>query len=128
MALHPAYRVSVYVPPDRLEAVLEAALRQAPLQFGPYEHVAHWTGPGIEQFRPLSQAAPAVGAVGEVSRIETVLLEFAIPRDDDLLDRVVGEVVQTHPWEEPVVFVDETFVTASHLDQAAGEPEPHGSR
>lgn len=118
MALHPAYRIAVYVPPDHLDAVLEAALRHTPLQFGQYDRVAHWTSVGVEQFRPLSGASPTVGGVGHVSRLETVLLEFAIPRDRDLLDSIVSDLARTHPWEEPVMFVDETFVTATHLDHA----------
>jgi hypothetical protein len=44
-------------------------------------------------------------------------LEFAIERDPDLLDRLVGDVLETHPWEEPVVFVDEAYATATHFDQ-----------
>jgi len=28
----------------------------------------------------------------------------------------VTDLLQTHPWEEPVVFVDELFNTATHID------------
>jgi hypothetical protein len=117
MPVHPVYRISVYVPPSSLDAVLAAARRHSSLQYGQYDHVAHWTSVGVEHFHPLPTAKPEIGSIGQTSRIDTIRLEFAIERDPDLLDRLVGDVLETHPWEEPVVFVDEAYATATHFDQ-----------
>ena len=112
MASQQAYRVTTFVPPEALESVLEAVEREAePLRFGDYERWAWWSAPGVEQFRPLEGAEPTVGNVGELERVPSVRLEFALPRDPALLERVLTRgLVPSHPWEEPVVFVDETSI------------------
>ena len=116
MPVYPVYRVTTFVPPDSLEAVLEAIVREAPLTYGPYDRSAWWSAVGVEQFRPLPGASPIVGQVGRVERVPTVRLEFALPRDPDLLGRVVDRaLLPNHPWHEPAVFVDESLATASHL-------------
>ncbi len=43
-------------------------------------------------------------------------LQFAIPRDPALLERVLSRgVIPNHPWQEPAIFVDDSLATASHL-------------
>jgi hypothetical protein len=112
MRLQPVYRITVYVPPETLETVLIAAEEAAPMRLGRYEGVAHWSAEGTERFRPMAGAAPTVGTPGVESRVPTALLEIAIPRDDDLLERVLQAVVAAHPWEEPAIFVDESRTPA----------------
>ena len=52
------------------------------------------------------------GKVGEMERVPSVRLEFVIPRDQALLERLLTEgLIPSHPWEEPAVFIDETLVT-----------------
>jgi kynurenine formamidase len=110
-----AYRITTFVPPDHLDTLLEAVERHTPLIFGPYDRSAWWAA-GTEQFRPLPDASPTVGEVGNTERVPTVRLEFTIPRDADLLERIVSDaVLSSHPWEEPAVFIDECFTTATRM-------------
>ena len=38
--------------------------------------------------------------------VGSVKVEFSIPRDKDLLEKVITEgIVPNHPWEEPVIIV-----------------------
>ena|SRR5690349_18730044 len=113
MELHPVYRISIYIPPDSLEDVIAAAEQETPLRLGPYEAVAHWSAAGTERFRPLLAADPTVGEPGVETRVPTILLELAVPRDAGLLRRVLDRLVAVHPWEEPAIFVDECTTTAS---------------
>lgn len=116
MPYRPAYRITTFVPPDNVDAVLDAVERHTPLIFGPYDRSAWWSAVGTEQFRPLPDADPTVGRAGELERLPTVRLEFAIPREPDLLERVVDDGLRpAHPWQEPAVFVDECFVTATRM-------------
>jgi hypothetical protein len=122
MVCRPAFRITTFVPPSHLDAVLEAVERETPLVFGPYDRSAWWSAPGIEQFRPLPDASPTVGRAGETERVPTVRLEFAIPNDRELLERVIDRALRPHhPWQEPAVFVDECLVTATRM---AGDPPP----
>ncbi|MDG2525469.1 hypothetical protein P6166_08905 [Stenotrophomonas sp. HITSZ_GD] len=110
MRLREVYRVTVFVPPAHLQALHEGILSVEPLGDERYDAVMWLSAPGIEQFRPLAGAHPAQGAVGELARVPSVCLTFAIPRDPERLARVLREGVRRHhPWESPAIFVDESL-------------------
>lgn len=114
--LRPVYRITTFVPPESLDAVLEGVLAHTPLRFGPYDASAWWSAPGTEQYRPREGSTPTVGSVGVTERVPTVRLEFAIPRDPALLARVIHHgLIPNHPWQEPAVFVDESMASATEL-------------
>lgn len=113
MQLRDAYRITTFVPPEQLDAVLQAVLAQAPLTYGPYDKSAWWSAVGTEQFEPRAGANPTVGEIGKTERVPTIRLEFVIPREAELLNRVVEELLKAHPWQEPAVFIDATTITNS---------------
>ncbi len=109
MKLVQIYRVTIFVPPDHLDALKAAICAVDPLDIGTYEHVM-WSSPGEEQFRPTYGAKPTAGVIGERISLETVRLEFCIPRDPQRLQHLIENgVFPHHPWEVPAVFVDESI-------------------
>ena len=114
MRLEEAYRITSFVPPDHLDALLSAVLAEAPLAYGPYDKSAWWSAVGTEQFEPRPGAKPSVGVVGKTERVPTIRLEFVIPREPSLLDRVLAALLKAHPWQEPAVFIDRTSITVSN--------------
>ena len=113
------YRITTFVPPEHLDALLEGIESQVPLRYGRYDRSAWWSAVGVEQFRPLPGAQPTFGVIGKVERVPTVRVEFAIPRDRALLHRLIAEGLRPHhPWQEPAVFIDESEVSASTDDIA----------
>lgn len=123
MHLQEAFRVCTFVPPDRVDVVLAAVLKQTPLTYGPYDKSAWWSAPGIEQFEPRPGAAPTVGQVGKTERVPTVRLEFVIPKNTALLERVLEDMLAEHPWQEPATFIDPILITVSNpvSDELDGE-------
>ena len=113
MRLQDAYRITTFVPPEHLDAVLEAVITRAPLTYGPYDKSAWWSSVGTEQFEPKAGANPTVGEIGKTERVPTIRLEFTIPRDAELLARVLEALLRAHPWQEPAVFIDPTTITVS---------------
>ncbi len=110
MRLKPVYRITVFVPPAHLEALRRGILAVDPLGDGRYDQVMWTSAPAEEQFRPLPGATPAQGRVGELERVPSVRLEFAIARDPELLQRMIEQGIHAHhPWEVPAVFVDEAL-------------------
>lgn len=109
MELIKTYRITVFVPPDHLEALKAGICSVDPLDVGTYDHVM-WSVPGgNEQFRPVSGANPTVGEIGELSVVDTVRLEICIPRDPQRLKELIEKgIFPHHPWEVPAVFVDES--------------------
>lgn len=119
MELQQMYRITTFVPPDRVDALLEGIAREVPLQYGQYDCAAWWSAVGVEQFRPLPGAKPTFGEVGRIERVPTVRIEFAIPRDPQLLTRLLTRgLIPNHPWQEPAIFIDESQVTVSHPHEA----------
>jgi hypothetical protein len=84
MLVHRIYRVTVFVPPGYVDSLLDGVVREVPLTYGQYDRSAWWSAAGVEQFRPLPGSTPTVGKPGQVERVPTVRLEFAIPRDPSL--------------------------------------------
>jgi hypothetical protein len=118
MKLKPIYRVTTFVPPEHLEALLKGILSVVPLQFGLYDQVAWWSSPGIEQFKPRSGSKPTVGKADILEKTNSVALIFALPRDQALLEKVLQEgLIPNHPWEEPVVYIDEALTTRTQVDE-----------
>ena len=67
---------------------------------------------GIERSGPLEGAAAGVEPdVGE--RPGTVLVDFELPRDPRVLERVVQTVFEAHSYQEPVIKVREGWVSRS---------------
>ncbi len=116
MVLKPVYRITTFVPLDRLETLLTGITSVVPLKYGRYDQAAWWSAEGVEQFRPLPGSNPSSGTQGHISRVASVRVEFIIPRDPLLLDKVLTlGLIPNHPWEEPAVFVDESSVTLTQL-------------
>ena len=114
MILQPVYRITTFVPPTHLEVVLDAVCAQTSLTYGPYDRSAWWFEAGTEQFRPLPGSNPTIGVAGQTQRVPTVRLEFAIRREQVLLDSVLGALIAAHPWQEAAVFIDESIAKISN--------------
>jgi len=116
MILKPVYRITTFVPSDKLQALLTGVSEIVPLQYGHYDQVAWWSAEGVEQFRPLPGSNPSSGITGQVSRVASLRVEFIVPRDPVLLEKVLTlGLIPNHPWEEPAIFVDESSVTLTQL-------------
>jgi hypothetical protein len=113
MPLLPALRIATYVIEEHRAAVAAAIHAAMPVAPGArYDRVCWWSAAWIEQFRPLPGAVPAVGRVGEESRLPTVRLEVVLPPDDALAERVCAAIRAAHPWEVPVIVVEAIRVPA----------------
>jgi hypothetical protein len=116
MILQRMYRVTTFVPPEHVDALLEGVEREVALRYGLYDRAAWWSAAGVEQFRPLPGANPTFGNVGQTERVPTVRIEFVIPRDSEQLNRFLTRgLIPNHPWQEPAIFIDESQITVSHL-------------
>lgn len=112
LCLKKMYRITVYVPPSHLEEIIRSITSSIPLRYGNYDSVMWWSGEGTEQFRPLGDSKPSEGESGALSRLPSVMLQFSLPHDTQVLEAVINDaIIPFHPWEEPVIQVQEILAT-----------------
>lgn len=112
LCLKKMYRITVYVPPSHLEDLIGSITDRISLRYGNYDSVMWWSCEGTEQFRPLGESRPSEGERGGVSRLPSVMLQFSIPHDSQILEAVINDaIIPFHPWEEPVIQVQEILAT-----------------
>jgi len=91
-------KLVVFVPPESLDAVSDAVTGAGAGAVGGYDRCT-FVSTGIGSFRPLSGAAPAVGAVGRLERSPEARLETVLPRDRR--PAVLEALRAAHPYEQP---------------------------
>lgn len=110
MRLVESYRVVVFTPAQAVEQMLRSVRQIVDLRYGRYVGVSWTSAIGEERFTPLEAASPAVGVAGKQEIVPMCRIEFSMPRDSELLHRVIQEAVYPHhEWEEPVISVTETL-------------------
>jgi len=102
------YHVAVYIHVDYADEFIKTVTAELPQLFGPYDQCAWWSAPGTGHFRPLEGANPTQGQIGTPETCAEIRLEFNLPHDEAVLERLINEVVRpAHPWEEPVIMVSQ---------------------
>jgi len=97
-------RITVQVPDQSAQTIVEHVLKIAPLKYGDYDSVTFKTASGCQQFRSLGSGRNiATVAVVEVPCVE---LSFFLENDEALTTRIIEAIYSAHPYEEPVVFVE----------------------
>ena len=92
------YKLAFFVPLESAEAVKEAVFATGAGRIGNYEACCFQT-PGQGQFRPLAEAAPYIGQVGELEHVEELKVELVCA--DHLVATAVAALKRAHPYEEP---------------------------
>ena len=110
MRLIESYRVVVFIPAHAVAPMLGAVRKLIELQYGSYVGVSWTSSVGEERFTPLNGATPSMGIVGQEEVAPVCRVEFSLPLDRELLNRVIVDgIYPHHDWEEPVISVTETL-------------------
>jgi dinuclear metal center YbgI/SA1388 family protein len=100
----PLDKVVTFVPEPAAEKVLDALAAAGAGEIGDYARCA-WTTAGSGTFQPLLGASPAIGVVGDVTRVDEIRVEMVLPRA--ARDEVIRALRTAHPYEEPAFDVFE---------------------
>jgi len=93
-----SYRLTVYVPSDALDAVLDACSAAGAGVIGNYRRCAFYSS-GTGTFEASSQATPHLGNAGERTTVEEMRVEMVCP--GQLSSDVIKALRAAHPYEEP---------------------------
>jgi len=94
----PLDKVVTFVPEAHAEKMLDALAAAGAGEIGDYARCA-WTAVGVGTFQPLPGATPAIGSVGDVTRVDETRIEMVLPRA--ARDEVIRALRTAHPYEEP---------------------------
>ena len=98
------WRVSVQVPADCEHTVFDAVLESTQLRYGDYEAVTFSSAVGTQNFRSLGSGRNRPNQHNV--KVPTVELSFFFAGTAGELEQVIRAIYDTHPYEEPVVYVD----------------------
>lgn len=108
---------TVKVPADHVDAVSEAMFAAGAGSIGDYDRCAFRIN-GRGQFRPLADANPFIGSVGETEYVDEVRLEMVAPKS--ARTAIVAALREAHPYEEPAFDIVDNQATGLNPDEAVG--------
>ncbi len=91
------YQISFYVPETDLEKVKNAMFDAGAGRYNNYQQCA-WQTIGMGQFKPVNNARPAIGLLGELETIEEYKVEMICTNDK--LQQALEAMKTSHPYEE----------------------------
>jgi len=97
-----------FTPRESTRDVLEAVFAAGAGRISDYEE-ACFVSEGSGQFRPVRDASPVIGHLGELEYVLEHRVELVLPRR--LRDEVVTALLSAHPYEVPAFHVLETART-----------------
>lgn len=102
MTRQPLDVLVAYVPQESTPVVLDALFAAGAGAVGEYRECAFVVA-GTGQFRPVGGADPAIGEVGDLTRVAEDRVEVTFPRS--VRDDVLAALRSAHPYEEPAFHV-----------------------
>ena len=91
------YKLAVYVPNTHVDKVKNALSDAGAGHIGNYSHCS-FSSQGIGSFKPLDNANPYIGSLGEVELVEEVKIETIVP--NKTLGGGISSMIKAHPYEE----------------------------
>jgi hypothetical protein len=102
-------RIVVQVPDTHAQKIVDAVLVEDTLKYGDYDCVTFQTAPGFQQFRSLGSGRNV--ATEDVVEVPCVELSFFLVDSEAKAVQALKRIYSSHPYEEPVVFVEQCVRT-----------------
>ncbi|UEX89065.1 Nif3-like dinuclear metal center hexameric protein [Staphylococcus ratti] len=93
------YKVQVFIPATAAKSFKDALSEAGIAKEGNYEY-AFFNAQGTGQFRPVGNANPTIGTIGEIENVEELKIEFMV--EDKQKTLAVQLITDHHPYETPV--------------------------
>jgi hypothetical protein len=103
--LERVFLISVHIPGDSVDRVLQSLTAAVGLEYGSYAQVAYIDAEGIEQFRSL--AGSKDGAQKAVEKVPSKVVTVSVVHDTAVLQKALDAINQAHSYEEPVIYITE---------------------
>lgn len=122
----PVYTLEIQTVIEDVDKILDAVLIVHPLSYGRYQRNASISAIGMETSQPESGSTTSThieGYVnGDTETYPMVEIKISIERDHFILEKVMDAVLDTHHYEEPVIFLREDWVSRSNYNPTNDNP------
>ena len=100
-------KIVVFTPLSHAEKIRDVLAASGTGHIGNYD-ACSFSSRGIGRFRPLKGAHPAVGTQDMLEEVEEEKIEVFCPVD--ILQQVLMNIREVHPYEEPAIDVYKLFL------------------
>ena len=99
-------------------AIVDKVMEADPLAYGRYERNVFVSATGTESYRPLANSTTALHKAddGNIQAVPCVELVISIAQDRDRLALVLDAIHDAHHYEEPVIYVQDTWASRANYD------------
>lgn len=94
------FKLTVFVPHDQVDQVLEACFNAGAGQVGDNYKDVSYSVSGQGHFTPTAGANPTIGQVDQADSVDEERIEMLVTEDD--ISAVIQAIKESHPYEEPV--------------------------
>lgn len=106
--MQPLWLVTFQAPEEDVDRIFDAVVAIAPLQQGKTDRNGYRAPAGIEYYRPR-EGTPTGAEEDTRHRPGVDEMRFFLPRDRDLLTKVIEAIYEVHSYYEPVITVAEVL-------------------
>ena len=122
----PVWTLEIQTLPEDTDRILDAVMEVYPLGYGRYQRNASISAVGRETAQPEPGSTTTTHVEGfKVGATETypmVELKISVPRELEVLERVMDAVIWAHHYEEPVIFLREDWASRAAYDPRSDNP------
>ena len=122
----PVWTLEIQTLPEDTDRILDAVMEVYPLGYGRYQRNASISAVGRETAQPEPGSTTTTHVEGfKAGATETypmVELKISVPRDLEVLERVMDAVIWAHHYEEPVIFLREDSASRAAYDPRSDNP------
>ena len=122
----PVWTLEIQTLPEDTDRILDAVMEVYPLGYGRYQRNASISAVGRETAQPEPGSTTTTHVEGFVAgATETypmVELKISVPRDLEVLEKVMDAVIWAHHYEEPVIFLREDWASRAAYDPRSDNP------
>ncbi len=112
--------------PEDVDRILDAVMKVHPLGYGRYQRNASVSAVGAETTTPQANSTTSTHQAdyvpGTAMTYPMVELKISIERDLQALEQVMDTILDTHHYEEPVIFVREDWASRAAYDPKSKNP------
>jgi hypothetical protein len=116
--------IQIQAAPEDVDRIIDKVMEVDPLVYGRYERNAFVTAVGSETYRPRENSTSAIhrGAQGTIQTFPSVQVFISIEQDREKLARVLDAIREVHHYEEPLIFVQDSWASRANYDPRSANP------